>query len=128
MDRLAHLNFESREGVVVARVDGDIDISNAQDVGDALLSAMTNDTLGLVLDLTPLDYLDSSGVHLILGLGTQLRQRRQQLRTVAPADAPLRTVLELTAVDKAVPVDERPEEAVRAIREAVGAGDRPPSE
>lgn len=121
MDRLAHLNFESDEGVVIARVDGDIDTSNAQDVGDALLSAMSNDTVGLVLDLSSLDYLDSSGVHLILGLQVQLRQRRKQLRVVAPADAPLRTVLELTAVDKAVPVDERSEEALRAIRARVGA-------
>jgi anti-sigma B factor antagonist len=117
MDRLARMSLVSVEGVTVARVEGDIDISNAQELGDALIAAMSNESLGLVLDLTPLDYLDSSGVHLILGLNGRLRARRQKLRTVAPADAPLRAVLEITAADKTVPVDERVEDAVRAIQD-----------
>lgn len=116
MDRLAQMEVESVERVVVARIDGDIDISNAQELGDAIIASMSNDSLGLVLDLTPLDYLDSSGVHLILGLESRLRQRRQEVRTVVPADAPLRAVLDLTAVDKTVPVHEDRDEAVEAIQ------------
>lgn len=116
MDRLAHVSFVSIEGVIVARLDGDIDISNAQELGDALAATMTNTSLGLVLDLTALDYLDSAGVQLILDLAGRLRKRRLQLHAVAPADAPLRVVLELTAVEKRVPLHERFEEAVRAIR------------
>ena len=119
MDRLARMDLVTVEGVTVARIEGDIDISNAQELGDALVASVKHDSLGLVLDLTPLEYLDSAGVQLILGLDNRLRQRRQQLRAVAPADAPLRAVLELTAVDKAVGVDERPEEAVRAMRARV---------
>jgi anti-sigma B factor antagonist len=119
MDRLARMNLVSVEGVTVARIEGEIDISNAQELGDALIASMRSDSLGLVLDLSPLDYLDSSGVHLILGLNGRLRQRRHQLRAVAPADAPLRAVLEITAADKTVPIDERTEDAVRAIRDRV---------
>jgi anti-anti-sigma factor len=119
MDRLARMNLVSVEGVTIARIDGDIDISNAQELGDTLIAAMSNDSLGLVLDLGALDYLDSSGVHLILGLNGRLRHRRQQLRAVAPADAPLRAVLDITAADKTVPLHERTEDAVRAIRERV---------
>ena len=117
MDRLARMNLVTVEGVTVARIDGDIDISNAQELGDALTASMSNDSLGLVVDLGALDYLDSSGVHLLLGLNGRLRARRQQLRAVAPADAPLRAVLEITAADKTVPVDERVEDAVNAIRD-----------
>jgi anti-sigma B factor antagonist len=117
MDRLARMSLVAVEGVTVARIEGDIDISNAQELGDALIAAMSNESLGMVLDLTPLDYLDSSGVHLILGLNGRLRARRQKLRAVAPADAPLRAVLEITAADKTVPVDEQVEDAVRAIRD-----------
>ena len=118
MDRLARMDLVSVEGVTVARIEGEIDISNAQELGDALLASMKNDSLGLVLDLSPLDYLDSSGVHLILGLNGRLRQRRQQLRLAAPPDAPLRAVLDITAADKTVPIDERTEDAVRAILRA----------
>lgn len=110
------MELESVERVVVARIDGDIDASNAQELGDALVESLSNDTLGLVLDLTPLDYLDSSGVHLILGLESRLRERRQEVRTVVPEDAPLRAVLDLTAVEKTVPVHAERDEAVQAIR------------
>lgn len=116
MDRLARMDLQSVERVVVARIDGDIDTSNAQELGDAIVASMSNDMLGVVLDLTPLDYIDSSGVHLILGLESRLRQRRQEVRTVVPEDAPLRAVLDLTAVHKSVPVHADREEAVAAIR------------
>lgn len=116
MDRLAQMEVDTVDRVVIARIDGDIDISNAQELGDAIVASMSNDSLGLVLDLTPLGYLDSSGVHLILGLESRLRQRRQEVRTVVPADAPLRAVLDLTAVDKTVPVHEDRDEAVEAIQ------------
>ena len=110
------MDLQSVERVVVARIDGDIDTSNAQELGDAIVASMSNDMLGVVLDLTPLDYIDSSGVHLILGLESRLRQRRQEVRTVVPEDAPLRAVLDLTAVHKSVPVHADREEAVAAIR------------
>lgn len=118
MDRLARMDLVSVEGVTVARIEGEIDISNAQELGDALIASLKNDSLGLVLDLSPLDYLDSSGVHLILGLNSRLRQRRQQLRLAAPPEAPLRAVLAITAADKTVPIDERTADAVRAILRA----------
>ena len=116
MDRLAHARRESVEGIPVVHLEGDIDISNATDIGDALAASIGNDVPGLVLDLTGLDYLDSAGVHLMLDLAGRLRTRRQQLHAVAPANAPLRVVLDLTAVDKRVPLHERVEDAVRALR------------
>ncbi|MDQ3933093.1 MAG: STAS domain-containing protein [Actinomycetota bacterium] len=112
------MSLVSVEGVVVARIEGDIDISNAQELGDALLASLTNQSPGMVLDLEPLDYLDSAGVHLILWLAGELRKRRQELSVVAPADAPLRVVLELTATDKVVPVYEEVAAAVRNIQAA----------
>ena len=116
MDRLAHARRESVEGIPVVRLDGDVDISNATDLGDALAASIGNDVPGMVLDLTPLDYLDSAGVHLILDLAGRLRMRRQQLHAVAPADAPLRMVLDITAVETRVPLHERVEDAVGALR------------
>jgi anti-sigma B factor antagonist len=116
VDQLAHVSLEPVGGVPVARLHGDIDISNAQDLGDALAAAVENDAFGLVLDLSQLDYLDSAGVHLILDLAGRLRTRRQQLHAVAPADAPLRMVLDITAVEKRVPLHEHVEDAVNALR------------
>ena len=116
MDRLAHVTRETVEGVPVARLDGEIDISNAHELGDALAASVSTEAPGLVLDLSELDYIDSAGVHLILDLAARLRTRRQKLCAVAPADAPLRMVLDLTAVEKHVPLHERADDAVRELR------------
>ena len=103
------------DGVPVARIEGEIDISNAQELGDALLDSVSNASPGLVVDLSGVRYLDSAGVHLLLRVAGQLRMRRQELRAVAPADAPLRSVLGLTAADRTVPLHERADDAVAAI-------------
>ncbi|HEV7845170.1 MAG TPA: STAS domain-containing protein [Thermoleophilaceae bacterium] len=117
MSELARLEL-SGDDVVVARLSGEIDMSNANEVGDELSSAVPNTALGLVLDLTALTYLDSSGVHLVFDLAERLRTRQQQLRVVVPAGAPIRRVLRIVELDDSVPVLASVDEAVEQIRAA----------
>jgi anti-anti-sigma factor len=106
--------------VVVARLAGEVDLSNASEVGDELTAAVPNSALGLVLDLTATEYLDSSGVHLVFELAERLRRRQQQLRIVVPAGASIRRILRIVELDESVPVLATVEEAVAQIREAAG--------
>jgi anti-anti-sigma factor len=117
MSELARLEL-SGDDVVVARLSGEIDMSNANEVGDELSSAVPNTALGLVLDLTALTYLDSSGVHLVFDLAERLRRRQQQLRVVVPAGAPIRRVLRIVELDDSVPVLASVDEAIQQIRAA----------
>jgi anti-anti-sigma factor len=117
MSELARLEL-SGDDVVVARLSGEIDMSNANEVGDELSSAVPNTALGLVLDLTALTYLDSSGVHLVFDLAERLRTRQQQLRVVVPAGAPIRRVLRIVELDDSVPVLASVDEAIEQIRAA----------
>jgi anti-anti-sigma factor len=117
MSDLSQLEF-SGEDVVVARLTGEIDLSNAGDVGEALSTAVPNTALGLVIDLTATAYLDSSGVHLLFDLAERLQRRQQQLRVVVPEGAPVRRVLRIVELDDTVPVTPTVEEAVAAIRAA----------
>lgn len=123
MARIARLEIVRDDRVPIARIEGDIDISNTNDLGEALLEAVGNKALGLVLDLSDVSYLDSAGVHLILRLGSQLKKRRQELRAVVLADAPLKDVLEVSAVDKLVPLHVDAAEASAAIRRRPDGGD-----
>jgi anti-anti-sigma factor len=104
------------DDVVVARVSGEIDISNSVDIGDRLAAGVPNSALGLVVDLTATSYLDSSGVHLLFDLGERLQQRQQQLRVVVPEGAPIRRVLRIVHLDESVPVLATVEEAEAEIR------------
>jgi anti-anti-sigma factor len=107
---------DGHDDVVVARLTGEVDLSNAAHVGDELSAAVPNRALGLVLDLTGTSYLDSSGVSLVFDLADRLRRRQQRLRLVVPAGAPLRRVLGIVDPGGALPIVETVDAAVAQIR------------
>ena len=98
--KLADIQFSEHERVVVARVTGEIDLSNAQGVDSAIVEAMPNHALALILDVSALHYLDSAGIHLIYKLREKLRARGQRLRLVIPPDSPANDALRLAGVSR----------------------------
>lgn len=82
----------------VAHLRGDIDLSNVESIGLAVESAVSNAAFGLVLDLSDVTYLDSSGLRLIFRLIRELQDRQQQLRLVVPRGARTWSVLQLAGV------------------------------
>jgi anti-anti-sigma factor len=102
--RLAQLDFEERGDVVIARLSGELDLSNVHDIGDGLNAAVTSTTTGLVLDLAELAHLDSAGVRLLFDLRQRLATARQRLVAVVPEGAAIREVLDLAAVPATLPV------------------------
>ena len=117
-DRIAGFEFEQRESVLVAAVDGEIDSSNAAELRLALSERLPSASSALVLDLTAVTYLDSSGIHLLFDLGRRLAARRQSLRLVVPAAAPMRRVLELCAIDTVAPMDKELDDSLSALAES----------
>ena len=117
MTELSQVEF-SGDDVIVARITGEIDLSNASEVGEALSAAVPNTALGMVIDLTATSYLDSSGVHLLFELGERLGRRQQQLRVVVPEGGPIRRVLRIVELDETVPVLASVDDAVAQIRAA----------
>ena len=103
MTMLAHISEERHGGVTVARVSGEIDVSNAPWLDERLRAAITNQSDGLVVDLTATTYLDSAGIALLFGLATALRQHQQQLRLVVADGSPIARVVRLTGLDAALP-------------------------
>lgn len=103
---LADVRFERSGGRLVARVAGDIDMSNATEVGRALDRAIDADTLALVIDLSAADYVDSAGIHLFFDLRNRLQMRGLALRLVVPPASPARTSLELAGVLRTLDVED----------------------
>ena len=102
----AEIVLDRRDGHVVGRLTGEVDMSNASYVRDQLLASMPNDALALVIDLSGCRYLDSAAIEVLFDLSRRLRRRRQELRIVLPPDSPLKRVIELTEVHTAAPVHE----------------------
>ena len=112
MNSPAEIVLETREGSVVARLSGEVDMSNASYVRDQLLASMPNEALALVLDITGTRYLDSAAIEVLFDVSRRLGRRRQELRLVMPSDSPLRRVIELTEVHTAAHVYGSLEEAL----------------
>jgi anti-anti-sigma factor len=113
VSRLAELDFDERDGVLVVRITGELDLSNVHDIGDALTLAPT--ARGLVLDLSELTHLDSAGVRLVFDLRARLAKTRQRIALVVPAESPIREVIELAAVRATVPVHDGMDAAVADV-------------
>jgi anti-anti-sigma factor len=110
------VHVEDREGVLVATLQGEIDIANAGEIRDQLFSAMSNRARGVVVDLSGVSYLDSRGVHLLLELSERSHIRDQKLRVVVPEAAPIRRILEITHLDAIVPLDATVDDAAAGLR------------
>jgi anti-sigma B factor antagonist len=108
----AEIVLERRDGSVVARLTGEVDMSNASYVRDQLLESMPNEAIVLVLDISGTRYLDSAAIEVLFDVSRRLARRRQELRLVMPPDSPLRRVIQLTEVHTAAPVFESLDEAV----------------
>ena len=101
---LAEVQFDQRDQVVVSTVRGEVDLSNARQICDAVGEATPNTALGVVLDLSHVDYLDSAGIQLIYRLRENLRARGQKLMLAIPADSPVQDSLRLAGVTQHLPI------------------------
>jgi anti-anti-sigma factor len=115
MKQLARLAVRRSGDVVVAEIAGEIDMSNAADLRNALVAELAHESTGLVVDLTGVTYLDSAAIHVIYELRERLAGRALALRLVVPPDAPTFEALRLTGVPDAVPVAASAAEAEGSI-------------
>ena len=120
MIRLADLELGEPADVRVARLTGEIDLSNSLDIADALAAAADEAVLGLVVDLTGVRHIDSAGVRLLFDLRRRLSRRRLVLALAVPPEARIRDVLDMAAVRETVPIAKTVDDAVAAVRSAPG--------
>ena len=112
MTELVELEIEERGEMVVAHLTGELDIAGAPGMGDRIDDAVPTSARGLVVDLTGLDFIDSSGIAMLFGLARKLGSRRQKLGVVARSGGPVSRVLQLVEFDQAAPVHETLGEAL----------------
>ena len=118
--RLGDVTFDRQDRVLVAHLSGEVDMSNAEGIGSAVLEAMGNDSLGVVLDLTGVQYLDSAGIYVVFGMRSRLRARSQSLRLAIPAGSPVDDALRLAGVQSHVDVVSTVEDGIAELKAGDG--------
>jgi anti-anti-sigma factor len=109
---LADFELETVDGVPVARITGEVDASNAADLTNRLRDVADREGPGLVLDLTGVEYIDSSGLRMLLNAASDFADRDQELRVVIVPDSFTATLFETTGVSGILAVDATSDAAV----------------
>lgn len=116
---LADVQITLVPGALIAHVSGEVDMSNAEDVGASVIGSTPNEAQGVVLDLSAVDYLDSAGIYVIYGMRASLLARGQTLILVIPPASPVQDSLRLAGA-------ERPGEVAEAVEDALAILDGQP--
>ena len=82
--------------VLVARLEGEVDLSDTGAFGEKIAEAMTGAT-ALVIDLSAVTFFDSSGVRMLFDLLSDANRDDHPMAVVAPEDGPARMVMRICA-------------------------------
>jgi len=88
---------------VVIPLPAEIDMANAEDVGDQLRSALTPGVTIVIADMTTTVFCDSSGIRSLLLAHDHAAARDAQLRLAAPSRHLLQ-ILQLMGLDRLLPI------------------------
>jgi anti-anti-sigma factor len=100
-----HLDFQVHQdaGSTVLRVRGEIDLITASEVRSAVAS-VTGPGTHLVIDLTGVDFLDSTGLGSLVWARKRVRREGGDVLVTSPQPN-VRRVLEISGVAELVPVE-----------------------
>lgn len=101
------------QGRSVISVSGEVDLLTAPVLRERMTASVESADGGMVLDLSGVTFLDSSGLGVILGAHRRLRERDRSLQLVATAPAVIK-ILTLTGLDKVFDVHDSVDDALAA--------------
>ena len=114
------LGIREYGGYVVVALDGELDVSDAASVADALTSVAARDPQ-IIVDLAALEFIDCCGLGALGRVRAQARQAGGDLLLAAPR-GPVRRILALTGLIDVFSVHASVEDAVRIACPVVTAG------
>jgi anti-anti-sigma factor len=98
----ARFTVEVVQGVPVVAAPEEIDITNAEALRAALLTAAMNGHGTLVVDMTQTQFCDSSGLHVLIAAHKRAGAEGREVLLVIPSTTVLR-VFALTGMDRMIP-------------------------
>ena len=109
------LRLADRGSVPVAHLSGELDVSTSGMVRDRLLTAVANQDVGLVVDLSDAIYVDSAGVNLLFEVAERLGVRQLAFAVVYPEGGIVERVFELVDLSSVADVHHSVDAAVHAV-------------
>jgi len=120
-DRLDRVNFEVTDaglrGVPGVAVRGEVDLAVVPELEEAIQAAVIESVGAFVIDLSELQFIETSGLHVLLRARGLLGREDRALAVVCP-HGPVRRVFELTGHSELFALYASREEALAALVKA----------
>jgi anti-sigma B factor antagonist len=96
----------------VLSIEGELDLYSAPTLRDTVLATADAGHGWLIIDLTEVPFMDSSGLGVIVGCLKRLRESGGELTLVSRPGSPPSKLLSLTGLDRAIPTFASTDEAL----------------
>jgi anti-sigma B factor antagonist len=102
------------DDIAIVIVSGELDVALCIKLAPELDAAVRSMVRAVVIDLEAVSLVDSSGIALLLNAFRRLEHAGRQLAIACPMGSP-RRALELTALDRQLPMHETRQDALAAV-------------
>jgi anti-sigma B factor antagonist len=103
--------------VPVIELEGEVDVYTAPQLKQQMISLLEAGTKQMVVDLTKVEYFDSTALGVLIGGLKRIRERDGNLSLICP-NPRIRRVFEITGLDKIFDIYNNGDEAKAGIRVA----------
>lgn len=107
------------KGVPVIELEGEVDVYTAPQLKQQMISILEGGAKEMIVDLTKVDYLDSTALGVLIGGLKRMRERDGNMVLVCPSPR-IRRVFEITGLDKIFDIYNSEAEAQEAIGKETG--------
>lgn len=110
------LDLDEVASIPVVRVTGEIDVCTAPEFKSAINKAIFSGAKNLIVDLTDVSYMDSSGFGTLLGATKRIRPRGGSVSLVGCSEA-IERMLRITRLDTIFGLYPQVDDAVQAVNQ-----------
>jgi anti-sigma B factor antagonist len=101
-------------GVTCVRLSGDVDVARAHELQDSLEALVSDGHNRLLIDLSDVSFIDSTGLGVLLHISKALKRKRGRLAVCCPGES-IRELFELVGHNLLFPVEDSREQALRHL-------------
>ena len=103
----------------VIELEGEVDVYTAPQLKQQMISLLESGAKELVVDLSKVDYLDSTALGVLIGGLKRMRERDGNMVLVCPSPR-IRRVFEITGLDKIFDIFNSSEDALESMGKETG--------
>ncbi len=114
------LRIQKIEGTTVLEVGGEVELANAPQLRSELLGIGDVEHPRIVVDLSQVTFIDSTGIGVLVGAIKRVRERQGELALVCPQPR-VRRIFEITGLLRALSIFETRDAALHSLTTAKSA-------